>query len=122
MYTAGGQANVVKVDVPALLPTFTQAGPFTFTPSYPLTFETGGYNAFTTFVAETSTPSLSFAAAYKTPLTSTDPLIDTLMTDARRLQRGVLALDPGVHGRGLPPVHVRRQHQRTAGLLRRPGL
>ena len=63
-----------KVDVPALLPTFTQAGPFTFTPSYPLTFETGGYNAFTTFVEETSTPSLSFAAAYKTPVTSTDPL------------------------------------------------
>ena len=81
MYTAGGQANVVKVDVPALLPTFTQAGPFTFTPSYPLTFETGGYNAFTTFVEETSTPSLSFAAAYKTPVKSTDPLIDTLMTE-----------------------------------------
>lgn len=80
MYTAGGNANVVKVDIPALLPTFTQTGPFTFTPSYPLTFETGGYNAFTTFVAETSTPSLSFAGAYKTPVTSTDPLIDSLMT------------------------------------------
>lgn len=80
VYAAGSNANVVKVDVPALLPTFTQAGPFTFTPSYPLTFETGGYNAFTTFVAETSTPSLSFAAAYKTPITSTDPLVDSLMT------------------------------------------
>jgi hypothetical protein len=80
MYDAGGNANVVKVDLPALLPTFTQVGPFTFTPSYPLTFETGGYNAFTTFVPETSTPSLSFAAAYKTPVTSTDPLIDSLMT------------------------------------------
>ncbi len=80
VYTPGGNANVVKVDIPALLPTFTQTGPFTFTPSYPLTFETGGYNAFTTFVEETSTPSLSFAGAYKTPVTSNDPLIDTLLT------------------------------------------
>lgn len=80
IYTAGGNANVVKIDVPALLPTFTQTGPFTFTPSYPLTFETGGYNAFTTFVEETSTPNYSFAGAYKTPVKSTDPLIDTLVT------------------------------------------
>jgi hypothetical protein len=81
MYTEGGNTNVVKVDIPALLPTFTQTGPFVFTPSYPLTFETGGYNAFTTFVAETSTPSLSFAGAYKTPVRATDPLVDTLITD-----------------------------------------
>jgi len=80
MYTPGGNANVVKVDLPALLPTFTQTGPFSFTPSYPLTFETGGYNAFTTFVSETSTPSLSFAAAYKTPVTSADPLVDSLIS------------------------------------------
>jgi len=80
VYTPGGNANVVKVDLPALLPTFTQTGPFTFTPSYPLTFETGGYNAFTTFVSETSTPSLSFAGAYRTPVTSTDPLVDSLLT------------------------------------------
>ena len=80
IYTEGGNANVVKVDVPALLPTFTQAGPFAFTPSYPLIFETGGYNAFTTFVAETATPSLSFAGAYKTPVTTSDPLLDTLMS------------------------------------------
>jgi hypothetical protein len=80
IYTAGGNANVVRVDVPALLPTFTQTGPFVFTPSYPLTFETGGYNAFTTFVEETSTPSLSFAAAYKTPVTAIDPLVDSLIS------------------------------------------
>lgn len=79
MYIAGGNANVVKVDIPALLPTFTQTGPFVFTPSYPLTFETGGYNAFTTFVEETSTPSLSFAGAYKTPVTTTASLVDSLM-------------------------------------------
>src|SRR5262249_5081947 len=79
VYTAGGSGNVVKVDIPALLPTFTQHGPFTFTPSYPLTFETGGYNAFTTLVSETSTPSLSFAGAYKTPITSNDPLVDSLI-------------------------------------------
>ena len=42
---------MVKVDVPSLLPTFMQSAPFAFTPSYPLTFETGGYNAFTTFVS-----------------------------------------------------------------------
>ncbi len=80
VYAAGGNANVVKIDVPALLPTFTQSGPFTFTASYPLTFETGGYNAFTTFVSETATPSESFAAAYTTPVTSTDPLVDSLIT------------------------------------------
>jgi hypothetical protein len=80
VYTAGGNANVVKIDIPALLPTFMQSGPFTFTLSYPLTFETGGYNAFTTFVAETSTPSESFSATYRTPVISTDALVDTLMT------------------------------------------
>jgi hypothetical protein len=79
VYTAGSNANVVRVDVPALLPTFTQTAPFAFTPSYPLTFETGGYNAFTTFVEETSTPSLSFAAAYKTPVTAIDPVVDSLI-------------------------------------------
>ena len=50
------------------------------TPSYPLTFETGGYNAFTTFVTETSTPSESFAGAYKTPVISTDSQVDSLIT------------------------------------------
>ena len=61
MYTRGGNANMVAVDVPDLLPTFTQIAPFTFITSYPLTFETGGYNAFTTAVAETAAPSESFA-------------------------------------------------------------
>ena len=79
LYTPGGNANMVKVDVPSLLPTFMQSAPFAFTPSYPLTFETGGYNAFTTFVSETSTPSESFAAAYKTEVASTDPKIDMLI-------------------------------------------
>ena len=79
LYNPGTNANLVKVDVPTVLPTFMQAGPFTFVPSSPLTFETGGYNAFTTFVAETVTPSESFAAAYKTPVTSSSPLVDTLI-------------------------------------------
>jgi hypothetical protein len=79
LYTSGGNANVVKVDLPNLLPTFMQTALFSFTPSYPLTFETGGYNAFMTFVAETSTPSESFAGAYKTPVISTDALVDTLI-------------------------------------------
>ena len=79
LYTPGSNANVVKVDVPTLLPTFMQTGPFTFVPSAPLTFQTGGYNAFTTFVAETVMPSESFAASYKTPVVSSSPLVDTLL-------------------------------------------
>ena len=79
VYTAGSNANLVKVDVPSALPTFVQSWPFNFVTSYPLTFETGGYNAFTTFVSETSTPSESFAGAYRTPVTSTDSQIDTLL-------------------------------------------
>jgi hypothetical protein len=80
VYTAGGTGNVVKVDVPARLPTFTQSAPFTFVQSYPLAFETGGYNAFTTFVDETSLPAESFSAAWKTPVLSTDELVDQLVT------------------------------------------
>ena len=79
LYTAGSNANLVKVDVPSSLPTFVQSWLFNFVTSYPLTFETGGYNAFTTFVSETSTPSESFAGAYRTPVTSTDSQIDTLL-------------------------------------------
>ena len=79
LYTPGANANMVKVDVPTLLPTFMQTGPFTFVPSAPLTFQTGGYNAFTTFVAETVMPSESFAASYKTPVISSSPLVDTLL-------------------------------------------
>lgn len=80
LYTQASNANEVKVDLPALLPTFMQSGPFTFTSSYPLTFETGGYNAFTTFVLETNTPSESFSAAYRTPVISTDNRVDQLIS------------------------------------------
>jgi hypothetical protein len=79
-YTKGGNANVVAVDAPSLLPTFLQSSPFAFTQSYPLTLETGGYNAFTTSVEETAFPSESFSGAYKTPIVSLDPLVDTLIT------------------------------------------
>ncbi len=79
VYTPGSNANVVKVDVPDFLPTFTQSWPFNFLTSYPLTFETGGYNAFTTFVSETSTPSESFAGAYRTPVISTDGAVDSML-------------------------------------------
>jgi hypothetical protein len=80
LYTPKSSANEVKVDLPNLLPTFMQSGPFTFTTSYPLTFETGGYNAFTTFVSETNTPSESFSAAYRTPVVSTDSQVDQLIS------------------------------------------
>ena len=80
LYTPGGTTNVVTVDVPDLLPTFTQSPAFGFVTSYPLTFETGGYNAFTTSVAETAAPIESFAGAYRTPVVSTDNGIDNLIT------------------------------------------
>ncbi len=82
VYTKGNNANVVKVDVPQLLPSFMQSGRFAFVAPAdysPLTFETGGYNAFTTSVAETATPLESFSAAYKTPVTSTAEAIDSLI-------------------------------------------
>ena len=79
-YTKGSNANVVTVDVPSVLPAFMQSAPFVFTTSYPLTLETGGYNAFTTAVAETATPSESFSGAYRTPVVSFDPAIDSLIT------------------------------------------
>ena len=78
-YTAGTNANLIKVDVPSLLPSFTQAAPFTFVVSDPLTFETGGYNAFITAIVETAVPTESYAAAYKTPVVSTDSQLDNLI-------------------------------------------
>ena len=79
-YTAGATGNRVQVDVPDVLPSFDQTRVFNFVASAPLTVETGGYNAFTTFVDETSTPAVSYAASYKTPVRSTDPAVDTLIT------------------------------------------
>ena len=80
IYTTGSNANMVTVDVPNLLPTFTQSLAFGFVTSFPLTFETGGYNAFTTAVAETAIPSESFAGSYRTPVVSTDTGVDNLIT------------------------------------------
>ena len=81
IYTAGGTANQVIADVPDYLPCFAQTATFTFLPAYaPLTFETGGYNAFTTAVEETATPLESFSAAWNTPITSTDDAIASLIT------------------------------------------
>ena len=79
LYTAGSDTNMVQVNVPDLLPTFTQAAPFTFYVGEPLTLETGGYNAFTAAMDLTATPSQTFAGAFRTPLISTDSSIDTLI-------------------------------------------
>jgi hypothetical protein len=79
VYAAGSNANIIKVDVPSLLPSFTQAAPFTFVASDPLTFETGGYNAFITSIVETAVPSESYAAAWKAPVVSTDSQLDNLI-------------------------------------------
>ena len=79
VYTLSSNANIIKVDVPSLLPSFTQAAPFTFVASDPLTFETGGYNAFITAIVETAVPTESYAAAYKAPVVSTDSQLDNLI-------------------------------------------
>jgi hypothetical protein len=81
VYTAGASANQILTDVPQLLPSFTQPASFTFLPAYaPLTFETGGYNAFTTAVDETASPVESFSAAWNTAIASFDDAISNLIT------------------------------------------
>ena len=81
MYTAGSSTNQIVADVPKLLPSFTQQASFTFLPAYaPLTFETGGYNAFTMAVEETASPVESFSAAWNTPVQSDDAAIASLIT------------------------------------------
>jgi hypothetical protein len=80
LYTTGSDTNMVQVNVPDLLPSFTQAAPFNFYVGDPLTIETGGYNAFTASIGPTAAPTESFAGAFKTPLTSTDSSIDTLIS------------------------------------------
>jgi hypothetical protein len=79
-YTVNGNNNFVTIDVPRDMPNFTQTGVFSFVVSSPLTFETGGYNAFTTSAPAAPVPTESFSAAYKSPITSTDSHIDSLMT------------------------------------------
>ena len=119
----GRRPNVVQVDVPTCFPTFTQTAPFNFSLAYPLTIETGGYNAFTHVRRETSLPAQSFAGAFRTPLISTDPA-DRLADDAQ----GDFSLE---FWHSLPSRRRRRYHpftyqsstqHRTAqppGLLRR---
>ncbi len=78
-YTAGANNNMVIAASPQALPSFTQLAPFTFVKSSPLTFETGGYNAFTPGVDENNAPVRSFAAAYRTPVVSTSPNVDQII-------------------------------------------
>jgi hypothetical protein len=81
IYASGATNNQVVPDTPKLLPSFTQTGNFTFLPAYaPLTFETGGYSAFTSAVEETATPVETFSAAWNTPIVSTDEAIAGLIT------------------------------------------
>jgi hypothetical protein len=83
IYTSGATGNQIVADIPHLLPSFTQSASFTFLPATtyaPLTFETGGYNAFTMAVDETATPVESFSAAWNTPILSYDPAINNLIT------------------------------------------
>ncbi|HXB32741.1 MAG TPA: hypothetical protein VNV35_04940 [Puia sp.] len=79
LYTKGGGDNMVQVNVPELLPSFTQAVLFDFYVGDPLLFTTGGYNAFTAAVAETALPVETFAGAFKTPLVATDASLDNLI-------------------------------------------
>jgi hypothetical protein len=78
-YTAGANTNAVVVATPQALPSFTQIAGFTFIKSFPLTLETGGYNAFTPVVDENNVPERSFAAAYRTPVVSTSPNVDKII-------------------------------------------
>jgi hypothetical protein len=80
LYTAGSNNNLVQVNVPDLLPTFTQAAQFTFYTSEPLFFETGGYNAFNAAIGPEAVPAETFAGAFRTPVISTDASIDTLVS------------------------------------------
>ena len=80
LYTAGNDQNMVQVNVPNLLPSFTQVGTFDFYPATALTIETGGYNAFTATIGPEAVPAQTFAGAFRTPLISTDSSIDSLMT------------------------------------------
>ena len=79
-YTLGASTNQVHVDTTTTLPGFWQSiafgNPFT---AFPITFETGGYNAFSSGVDETATPQESFSCAYKTPVISNDSYINSLM-------------------------------------------
>jgi hypothetical protein len=79
LYTAGANNNAVTVATPQALPSFTQVAAFVFTKSFPLTLETGGYNAFSPYVDETNQPERSFAAAYRTPVVSTSPNVDQII-------------------------------------------
>lgn len=80
LYAAGSDTNMVQVNVPDLLPTFTQTALFNFHVDAPLTLQTGGYNAFTAAIAATAAPDETFAGAFKTPLISNDSAIDSLMS------------------------------------------
>ena len=86
IYTSGASSNEIVADVPQLLPSFTQPAGFTFLPGAllapyaPLTFETGGYNAFTAAVDETASPVESFSAAWDTAIVSDDDAIANLIT------------------------------------------
>jgi hypothetical protein len=80
LYRSGADNNLVQVNVPDLLPTFTQQALFNFYVGDPLTVETGGYNAFNAAMAATATPTETFAGSFATPLMATDTAIDELMT------------------------------------------
>jgi hypothetical protein len=79
LYTAGSTSNMVQVDVPDLLPSFTQSISFDFHVGTPLTLQTGGYNAFSATLTPAATLTQNFAGAFKTPLNSSDAAIDSLI-------------------------------------------
>ena len=96
LYTAGGDTNMVQVNVPDLLPSFTQAALVQFLVGDPLTSRPAA-----------TTPSRppsdrdrncrreSFAGAFKTPLISTDPSID----HAHRARRATSRSSSGIRCR-----------------------
>ena len=80
LYAPNANHNAIQIEIPTVLPSIMQAFNFGVGQPYRLTFETGGYNAYTSAVVETAVPVVSLAASYRTLVTSTSTAVDQLVT------------------------------------------
>lgn len=78
----GGESVTGYVHIePLAQPTFDQTFPFAgVVTSYPLTFETGGYNTYSTFLSETSLPLETYSGAYYQTISSTDSNLNNMIS------------------------------------------
>jgi len=79
LYAPNANYNAIQIEIPTVLPSFMQSFN-SESVSYPLTFETGGYNTYTSAVEETAVPVVSLAASYRPLVTSTSTAVDHLVT------------------------------------------